>query len=151
MSYATTVKGHGMDAPGDWANGTPDFFSFKFTAGDLVTVGPAMSDARVALRAADSTVVARKPLDDAPALPLNSVYAYRIPATGTNALVRILQDYPADDEAIRVLYVRTLGRQPTDRELEKCRTYVGKLGRRAEAFEDLFWALVNSAEFRTKR
>jgi hypothetical protein len=77
------VVGHSLDNVPDWRNGSPDFYSFQFTAGDLVTVGPAMADARVVLRGPDSTILARKPPDDAPALPLNSVYGYRIPVTGT--------------------------------------------------------------------
>jgi hypothetical protein len=75
----------------------------------------------------------------------------RIQARGTNLLARILKSYPADDDALRMLYLRTLARVPTDRELRKCRDYVATVGNRAEAFEDLLWALLNSTEFQTKR
>jgi hypothetical protein len=75
----------------------------------------------------------------------------RVAATGVNPLVSILANHPNDDDAIPALYARTLGRRPTDRELEKCRTYIQKAGKRSAAFEDLLWVLVNSAEFQTKR
>jgi hypothetical protein len=75
----------------------------------------------------------------------------RIQARGTNLLGRILTAYPEDDDALRMVYLRTLARKPTDRELDKCRAYVKKVGKRAEAFEDILWALLNSAEFQTKR
>ncbi len=81
----------------------------------------------------------------------NPVINNRIQARGTNLLARILKAYPRDDDAIRMVYLRTLARKPTDRELSKSRQYVQKVGDRAEAFEDLLWALLNSAEFQTKR
>jgi hypothetical protein len=75
----------------------------------------------------------------------------RLQARGRTALAMILRKYPENDQAIKQLYVRTLARKPTDRELEKCRAYIDKIGTRAEAFEDIFWALINSTEFQTKR
>src|SRR5262249_17014976 len=79
--------------------------------------------------------------------PINA----RITAQGPNLLARILAAYPDDDEALRMVYQRVLARKPTDRELEKCRAYLAKASRRAEAFEDVLWVLLNSTEFRTKR
>jgi hypothetical protein len=85
-------------------------------------------------------------------LLMNSpVIHQRIQARGTNLLARILKAYPHDDDALRMVYLRTLARKPTDRELHKCRTYIDKTGNRAEAFEDILWALLNSTEFQTKR
>ena len=75
----------------------------------------------------------------------------RIQATGTNLLARILKAYPDNDDALRMVYLRTLARKPTDAELRKCRAYVSKTGDRTEAFEDILWALLNSTEFQTKR
>jgi hypothetical protein len=75
----------------------------------------------------------------------------RIQASGTNLLARILKAYPEDDAAVRMVYLRTLARKPTDKELEKCRSYLKKTGNRTEAFEDILWALLNSTEFQTKR
>jgi hypothetical protein len=85
-------------------------------------------------------------------LLMNSpVVNQRIRAEGTNLLGRILKAYPQDDDALRMVYLRTLARKPTDRELEKCHTYIKGAGSRAEAFEDILWALLNSTEFQTKR
>jgi hypothetical protein len=75
----------------------------------------------------------------------------RITAQGKNLLGRILQAYQHDDEALRRVYERTLARKPTDRELQKCLTYIQQSGKRAEAFEDVLWVILNSTEFQTKR
>jgi len=81
----------------------------------------------------------------------NSVINQRIRAQGTNLLGRILSAYPDNDDALRMVYLRTLARKPTDREMDKCRQYLEKANNRAEAFEDILWALLNSTEFQTKR
>ncbi|HEX5273070.1 MAG TPA: DUF1549 domain-containing protein, partial [Gemmataceae bacterium] len=75
----------------------------------------------------------------------------KIQARGTNLLGRILTAYPDNDEALRMVYLRALARKPTDRETDRCRAYIAKAGSRAEAFEDILWALINSTEFQTKR
>jgi hypothetical protein len=75
----------------------------------------------------------------------------KIRATGSNLLGRILSAYPQDDEAVEILYLRTLARKPTSNEREKCQTFIKKVGKRNEAFEDILWALINSTEFQTKR
>jgi hypothetical protein len=75
----------------------------------------------------------------------------KITAQGTNLLARILSSYPRDEEALRMVYLRTLSRKPTDREQEKGLAYIKKTGKREEAYEDLLWALLNSTEFQTKR
>lgn len=84
-------------------------------------------------------------------LMLNPQINFRLQARGRTTLATVLRDYPENDEAIQQLYLRTLARKPTGRELEKCRAYVEKVGKRADAFEDIFWALINSTEFQTKR
>src|SRR5262249_37327829 len=81
----------------------------------------------------------------------NPTISQRIQAKGTNLLARVLTAYPKDDDALRMLYLRTLARKPTDREMDKCRNYIQTVGNRTEAFEDLLWALLNSTEFQTKR
>ncbi len=53
-----------------------------------------------------------------------------------------------DDRAVAdELHVRTLGRHATPGEIAVCLTHVKTTGDRAEAFEDIFWALINGAEF----
>jgi hypothetical protein len=81
----------------------------------------------------------------------NPTLSSEIQAKGNNVLARILSSYPKDQDAVEVLYLRTLARKPTERELIKCRAYVSKVGNRSEAFEDLMWALLNSTEYQSKR
>lgn len=53
-----------------------------------------------------------------------------------------------DDEAIAVeLYLRCLAREPNDAELAVCLDHVKSATARGDAFEDIFWSLVNSQEF----
>jgi hypothetical protein len=55
---------------------------------------------------------------------------------------------PSDDEGVAIeLYLRCLAREPSDAELAVCTEYVKSGGNRREAFEDVFWSLVNSEEF----
>ncbi len=75
----------------------------------------------------------------------------RIQAVGKNLLSRVLKDSPDDAEAVTSIYLRVLARRPTDRELSKCRAYIARIENRAEACEDILWALINSTEFQTKR
>ena len=44
-----------------------------------------------------------------------------------------------------------LARRPRPEELATCRRYIREVGDRREALEDVFWSLVNSTEFLTKR
>jgi hypothetical protein len=81
----------------------------------------------------------------------NPTLNQRMQAKGTTLLGRILSSYKDDDEALRMVYLKTLARKPTDKERDKCRDYIAKVGSRAEAFEDILWALINSTEFQTKR
>ena len=62
-------------------------------------------------------------------------------------LGRMLREIDSDRELVNALYLRALARQPTPTELRTCLSYVNKTGNRNEAFEDLLWALLNSAEF----
>jgi hypothetical protein len=81
----------------------------------------------------------------------NPTINQRIQARRTNLLGRILTAYPQDDDALRMVYLRALARKPTDKEFDRCREYIKKVDNRAEAFEDILWALLNSTEFQTKR
>lgn len=85
-------------------------------------------------------------------LLMNSpVLHQRIQARNNNLLGRILKAYPGDEDALRMVYLRALARKPSAREQAKCLAYVKKVGKRAEAFEDILWALINSTEFQTRR
>ena len=59
----------------------------------------------------------------------------------------LLRDHADDRDVADALYERTLARHPSPAELQACLDHVRAAGDRAEGFEDVFWALVNSAEF----
>ncbi len=75
----------------------------------------------------------------------------KVRATGTNLLGRILDAYPQDNDAVRAVYLRSLARKPSDKEADKAIAYIRKVGKRSEAYEDLLWALLNSAEFLSRK
>jgi len=53
-----------------------------------------------------------------------------------------------DDKALtQELYLRVFGREPTSSELTTVLLYIKQVGSRTEAFEDVLWGMVNSAEF----
>lgn len=62
-------------------------------------------------------------------------------------LGRLLRDHPDDRDVADELHLRTLARHATPDELALCLEHVRETGDRTDAFEDIFWALVNSAEF----
>jgi hypothetical protein len=63
------------------------------------------------------------------------------------ALGRLLTEERDDREVATQLYLRSLARRPTPDELDACLDHVRRSASRAEGFEDVFWALINSAEF----
>ena len=65
----------------------------------------------------------------------------------SNALSELLEAIPQDDELVTELYLRCFCRQPTKQEISAVRKYRRGTPKRREAFEDLVWSLVNSAEF----
>jgi hypothetical protein len=70
------------------------------------------------------------------------------PGTVLGEILTTSQDNRA---ALNALYVRVLSRQPNSREVESCSAYLAKVGHRVEAFEDIYWALINSTEFVSRR
>jgi hypothetical protein len=81
----------------------------------------------------------------------NPVLNTKSQAAKTSVLDRILRDYPADIDALEQIYLLTLARKPTERELDRCTKYTAESSSRAEAFEDILWALINSTEFQFNR
>ena len=65
-------------------------------------------------------------------------------------LARLLKAEPDNDKVIDVLYARVLTRLPSDREREIVAGHVKNIDSREEAFEDVLWSLLNSAEFTTR-
>jgi hypothetical protein len=72
-------------------------------------------------------------------------------AKGQTFLAEALKKNMADDDIVTALYERTLSRKPKAEEMATCQRYIKKVGDRKEALEDIFWSLVNSTEFVTKR
>ncbi len=62
-------------------------------------------------------------------------------------LGQLLREEPDDRAVADELHVRTLARHATSAEIAVCIDHVRTTSDRAEAFEDIFWALINSAEF----
>ena len=85
-------------------------------------------------------------------LMMNSVLVNTYTASkGQTFLAEALKKDMADDDIVTALYERTLSRKPKAEEMATCRRYIKKVGERKEALEDIFWSLVNSTEFVTKR
>jgi hypothetical protein len=72
-------------------------------------------------------------------------------AAGQTRLGQILEKFKSDDDALAELYLVVYAREPSDKESKLCRDYIAKVNNRQEAFEDIFWSLLNSTEFQTKR
>jgi hypothetical protein len=84
-------------------------------------------------------------------LMMNSVLVNTfVAAKGKTYLALALSKGLPDDDILQSLYERTLARKPTSEEIAICKRYLKKVGNRKEAFEDVFWSLVNSTEFLTK-
>jgi hypothetical protein len=66
-------------------------------------------------------------------------------------LGKLLADEQDNEAAAVDLYLRTLSREPTDDEMNTSLAHVKAAGSRSEGFEDLLWALLNSAEFMHRR
>ena len=62
-------------------------------------------------------------------------------------LGKLLTEEKNDEAVVVELYLRTLSREPTRKEVATSLLHVKKMGSRAEGFEDVLWALLNSAEF----
>ena len=75
-------------------------------------------------------------------------------ARGFTPLGRVLRRFPApadDPAAVRALYQLVLVRDPAAGEERLALAHVRAAGDRADAYEDLMWALLNGSEFLTKR
>lgn len=72
-------------------------------------------------------------------------------ADSTTVLAKLLAAESDDAAAIQKLFRRVLARAPTDRERQIATEHLAAVKDRREAFEDLLWSLVNTAEFTTRR
>ncbi len=84
-------------------------------------------------------------------LMMNSqILARQITARPGSMLGNLLSEVDSDRQAIQELYLKTLSRRPNRKELATNQQYIQQVGNRAEAFEDILWALINSSEFKTR-
>ena len=68
------------------------------------------------------------------------------------SMLRKLLAQNADNNVlVEQLYLRCLSREPDDQEQAICLAHIKQTGDRTEAYEDILWALINSAEFRYRR
>jgi len=70
-----------------------------------------------------------------------------IVSRNSTTLKRMLGEVRDDEQLVVELYLRWLCRQPNDEEVARALDYRRSVGNRAQAFEDLQWSLLNSAEF----
>ncbi len=70
-----------------------------------------------------------------------------IEARKATQLQGLLQEISDDEQLVVELYLRWLCREPSSGEIVQALAHRQSVGKRAEAFEDLQWALLNSAEF----
>ena len=68
-----------------------------------------------------------------------------------NLLRQLLLDIDDNESLVVELYLRCLSREPLDEELAKAIAYCEEIPKRREAFEDLLWVLINSAEFQYRK
>src|SRR5262249_16210985 len=74
----------------------------------------------------------------------NPAINQKIQAKAGNMLAQVLKAHDDNDAAIKAVYQRAMGRGPSERELDRCRKHLSEVKDRAEAFEDILWALINS-------
>jgi hypothetical protein len=67
--------------------------------------------------------------------------------TGNTMLARKLAAISDDSALVQELYLRVLGREASQSELATCLQYRMQIASRPEAFEDILWSLINTAEF----
>lgn len=69
-------------------------------------------------------------------------------ASGEETILgRLLSEIREDERLVEELYLRTLSREPSEEELYAVLDFFETSPSRTAAFEDLFWALLNSSEF----
>ena len=67
------------------------------------------------------------------------------------ALGKMLAEIKDDKALISELYLRTLAREPSQKEIDTCLAHIASVKDRADAFEDIHWSLLNSTEFLYRR
>ncbi len=81
----------------------------------------------------------------------SSMVQGRLRADGSSPLGTIVEETESDEEIIERLYLLAVSRSPTSEETAFCLEHVKTAANRLDGYEDLAWAIVNSAEFVTRR
>jgi Protein of unknown function (DUF1549)/Protein of unknown function (DUF1553) len=66
-------------------------------------------------------------------------------------LAKILAEQSNDADALTAVYLRVLSRVPNEEETKLCLDAIKAAGNRRQGFEDVYWALINSAEFLSRK
>jgi hypothetical protein len=66
-------------------------------------------------------------------------------------LGQLIDEITDDEDLVAELYLRALSREPTDKEMTNALAFRRTVAQRPAAFEDLFWALLNTSEFSHRR
>ena len=69
----------------------------------------------------------------------------------SNVITRISTSVLSEDEIVREMYLATVGREPTEGESRTGLEYLKSSVRLREGLEDLYWVLLNSPEFISRR
>lgn len=72
------------------------------------------------------------------------------PDSGT-MLSKLLQAENDNSRTVEILYARVLARSPTNNERSIVLKHLESIEDRGDAFEDILWSLINSAEFTTRK
>ncbi|MEZ6127660.1 MAG: DUF1549 domain-containing protein [Planctomycetaceae bacterium] len=67
-----------------------------------------------------------------------------------STIARISRQVLTDEEVVRELFLHTVSREPTDRELQICMDAVNNAPNRKDGFEDVLWSLLNSSEYQSR-
>ncbi len=78
---------------------------------------------------------------------INAPYVQKKLRSRDGALTRLLKTHHENRELITELYLRTLSRFPTEKELATAEVYLAESPKRREGSEDLLWALISSRAF----
>ncbi|MCA9042461.1 MAG: DUF1553 domain-containing protein, partial [Planctomycetaceae bacterium] len=82
---------------------------------------------------------------------MNSERINNLIETRNSVVAGLLEQQLTDEAMISQVYLQVLGREPDEAEQQLVLDYVKDSNNRKEAYEDLVWSLINSAEFMTKR
>jgi hypothetical protein len=69
----------------------------------------------------------------------------------SKAVATLLERYEDPRERVTRIFLAALCRPPRKAELDDAKAFIEEAGGQGDAYEDLLWALVNSAEFRFNR